>query len=237
MMTDTVTYHKAGGTYGTSVPTAISLNEDKNDVVVVQPTEVMADPSHAEDIEAARRNEELRNAGDQTNESERPNGFWFSLFVSTILCCAVYGVSLYLVLRYVFLDKNGISKPFKPACFSMSDMKDHTCFFSAGVVSYGIISFGEVSVGIFTLGQVSVGLAAAIGQAAIGWGWSFGQVAGGWYVPLAQLGIGLYRARTAQLAVQVLYSINPRLFSFRVPEYYETAPEIEDPISSSRCSC
>jgi hypothetical protein len=173
---------------------------------------------------------------------ERDCYWWTTLSISIILNVGFYFVTLYFVIMLVFLDKNGKQKPFKAACFSKNEMDDHICFFSAGLISYGIISVGEVSIGLFTLGQVSLGLVFAFGQAACGWGFSCGQIASGWYVYFAQVGLAMYRVCYAQLSFQVLYSINPNLGldSLSVQRRKHRRDEVDDeyPITTMKgCNC
>jgi hypothetical protein len=129
---------------------------------------------------------------------------WISIFLVGLLNLSVWAVLLYFFSKYVLLDSKGSVKPFKASCFDTADMNDYICFFSAGQVSYGIISVGQVNIGLLCLGQVNIGLLACIGQVAASMGFAVGQVATGWYVPVGQAVIAMYKVRYAQVGVQFL---------------------------------
>jgi hypothetical protein len=130
---------------------------------------------------------------------------YISLLIATMITLAIYAVTLYLFITKVVFDKKGDMKPFKGACFSADDMKEHFCFFSAGQVAFGIICLGQVNIGLICMGQVCVGLAFAVGQVAVGWGYCpIGQLTSGFYSHFAQIAFCLYNVEGAQLGFRTI---------------------------------
>lgn len=126
------------------------------------------------------------------------------LIISGLINGGIWAALIYIFFQFIVLDVSGNVKPFKAACFSPGEMEANICFFSAGQLSKGLISFGQVNIGLLCIGQVNIGLLVSIGQISAGIGFSIGQVATGWYVYLGQIAFAMYRIRYAQFGLQFL---------------------------------
>lgn len=193
-------------------------NEDNLRTLYVAPSEVVVVLNEEpEKLSSTRErfelSEERRDGHGNIIDSSRDNSpsVYCSVLIvlSGLLTTSFCLASIFLFIFLVLVDSNWNLKPFKAACFTFEDMADNVCFFSAGAYAQGLITVGAASVGLVSLGQGTVGLLFGVGQGVIGVGWVVGQFASGWYVYAAQLGIGFYRVRCAQLAIQFLYSYNP----------------------------
>lgn len=130
-------------------------------------------------------------------------GYWCWIAVSFIINVGIQAVLLYLFLAFVIFDDEGKVKPVKSTCLDYRDSVNNICIFSAGQVSYGLLSLGQVNIGLVCIGQVNIGLLFSFGQIAASMIFApIGQVATGLYVYMAQLAFGLYKVNSAQLGFQ-----------------------------------
>ena len=136
--------------------------------------------------------------------------FYLACILIGILNVIIFIVQFYYVHEYIFSKGFGNMKFF---CFGQVAGDKDLCFVAFGQFAYGIITIGQISVGLINLSQIGIGLFFGIGQISVGYIFNVGQIAVSSYVYQAQVALGLWKVRKAQIGANSLdAAINNKSF-------------------------